>query len=255
MSNALPPDESPDEDVISLRQLSEAFAQATGGQALSEPDPADESEIQQSDGGGVLPLEDESWQVGPPSEEETRSAADGDPCPVSPLTILEAMLFVGSNEGAALSAPRAAGLMRGVTPEEIGPLVDELNEKYAATGRPYCVVAEDDGYRMTLRSSHAALRDVFYGRVREARLSQAAIDVLAVVAYQQPITAEKVNALRGRPSNHVLSQLVRRRLLQIERPEENPRMVLYSTTQRFLELFSLESLADLPHPSDLDPRE
>lgn len=248
------PDEPADEDVISLRQLSEAFAQATGGQTIAEPDAIPESDVQEADTGGVVPLEQAHWQAEPPSEEEARSAEDDDPCPLSPRTILEAMLFVGCTDGTPLSSVRAASLMRGVTPEEIGPLVEELNAKYAATSRPYYVVNEGNGYRMTLRSAHAPLRDQFYGRVREAKLSQAAIDVLAIVAYQQPITVEKVNALRGRPCNHVLAQLVRRRLLRIERPEDTPRMVLYFTTDRFLELFALGSLADLPHPADFDAR-
>ncbi|NLF07030.1 MAG: SMC-Scp complex subunit ScpB, partial [Pirellulaceae bacterium] len=86
-----------------------------------------------------------------------------------------------------------------------------------------------------------------------ARLSQAAIDVLALVAYEQPITGEKIQQLRGKPSRHVLAHLVRRGLLRIERPEPKRRTAYYRTTDRFLRVFNLESLDDLPQSADDGP--
>jgi segregation and condensation protein B len=77
------------------------------------------------------------------------------------------------------------------------------------------------------------------------------IEVLAAVAYHQPITAEEVTRLRGTTSGHVLAQLVRRQLLQLVR-EDAQRRACYSTTTRFLELFHLQSLADLPRSGDLE---
>jgi segregation and condensation protein B len=72
------------------------------------------------------------------------------------------------------------------------------------------------------------------------------------VAYNQPITSKRVSTLRGHPSGAILAQLVRRRLLQIERPKEKPRTPTYHTTERFLDLFNLDSLQDLPQSQDLD---
>jgi segregation and condensation protein B len=89
--------------------------------------------------------------------------------------------------------------------------------------------------------------------VREAKLSQAALDVLALVAYQQPVAAEQIARWRGKPSNHVLAHLVHRGLLRIERPEQKRRTPHYCTTDRFLRLFHLDSLADLPRSEDADP--
>jgi len=74
------------------------------------------------------------------------------------------------------------------------------------------------------------------------------------VAYRQPIVAEDVNRLRGIPSGHLLAQLVRRQLLRIERPQRKPRPIHYRTTDRFLELFGLESLDDLPQSEELEKR-
>jgi segregation and condensation protein B len=155
------------------------------------------------------------------------------------------MLFVGNRDSSPLPPAKAAELMRGVEPGEIAGLVDELNARYDAAGCAYQIVSEGAGYRLTLRAEHHPLREKFYGRVREAKLSQSAVDVLAVVAYQQPLTGEQVGRLRGRPSGHILAQLVHRQLLRIER--EGPRRTArYYTTERFLELFGLASLDDLP---------
>jgi segregation and condensation protein B len=162
------------------------------------------------------------------------------------------MLFVGSPDNEPLTSQQVASLMRGVRPQEVAELVEQLNARYQGEGCPYHVCSVGSGYRLLLRDEYASLRDKFYGRVREARLSQPALDVLAVVAYRQPLTRQEVDELRGHPSGAILSQLVRRQLLRIERPEDNPRQVRYFTTDRFLDLFGLEGLAELPQTHDLD---
>jgi segregation and condensation protein B len=165
---------------------------------------------------------------------------------ISPRSILEAMLFVGSPASEPLTAKQVAGLMRGVRPAEIDALVRELNETYERRNCPYAIAAEGKGYRLKLRDRHARLRDRFYGKARMARLSQAAIEVLAAVAYNAPITLDEISRIRGTPSGHIVTQLVRRQLLALDRDPAAPRKSRYCTTERFLALFGLESLADLP---------
>lgn len=243
---------------ISLDELTEAFAQAMGtrprGRRPVEEEPAaDAPERVEGPTSGdqaepdQLPPQEQEQQY----ESQSEDASD-DACPISPRTILEAMLFVGDREGQPLTAARAAELMRGVEPDDVPALVDELNRRYAANGCPYHLVGEDAGYRLTLRKAYHSLRSRFYGRIREARLSQLAIDVLAIVAYQQPITADELKRLRGKPCNHVLSQLVRRGLLRIERQQGKPRLTHYLTTDRFLELFGMETLEDLPRSAVIE---
>lgn len=169
---------------------------------------------------------------------------------VTPRSILEAILFVGHPENEPLTSEGIAALMRGVRPREIDDLVLELNEGYVREGCPYHIVSVGTGYRLALREEFGSLRARFYGRVKAARLSQAAIDVLAIVAYKQPITREEVDELRGRPSAGLLSQLVRRGLLQVERSGGKPPISTFSTSDRFLQLFRLESLQDLPNSLD-----
>jgi segregation and condensation protein B len=248
-SSELPPDARRQEG-ISLDQLAQAFAQVMGAA------PRPKADEKQSD--ELAPVGDEDVAVRTSIEEEQPSAADGvsdstaadDACPVSPLSIFEAMLFVGNRDNRPLTAIKAAELMRDVSTDEIPALVEQLNRRYAADNCPYNIVGEGDGYRLTLRKAHSALRDKFYGRVHEARLSQAAIDILAIVAYRQPISGERISRLRGRPSGHILAQLVRRGLLRIERPEGRRRTNHYATTDRFLQLFNLQSLDDLPRSED-----
>ena len=170
---------------------------------------------------------------------------------VSPRSILEAMLFVGNDTNEPLTSRMIASFMRGVTPEEIDELVLELNESYDQDATPYKIVAEMGGYRLTLRQAYHSLRDRFYGRIREARLSQSAIDVLSIVAYRQPVSRDEVDEFRGMKSGSLLSQLTRRRLLQLT-PKSSESPARYSTTKRFLELFGLESIDDLPQSEDLD---
>ena len=159
---------------------------------------------------------------------------------------------MGHPTGEPLTSERIAGLMRGVQPAEIDDLVADLNAEYDAAGTPYSILSVGPGYQLALRMEFGPLRDAFHGRVREARLSQAAVDVLAIVAYHQPVSAHEIDRLRGKANGAILSQLVRRDLLSIERTIENKAHPLYRTTARFLDLFGLDDLAELPKSHDID---
>jgi len=173
-------------------------------------------------------------------------------CEISPRSILESMLFAGHPENEPLTSEQVAFLMRGVRPQEIDDLIAELNVAYAAEGAAYTIISDGAGYRLALIDELAGLRDKFHGRVRDAKLTQAAIDVLAVVGYNQGATLDDVDKLRGKPSGAILSQLVRRQLLRLERSTEKPRVTRYYTTDRFLQLFGLTALDELPHPHDVE---
>ena len=169
-------------------------------------------------------------------------------------SVLEAMLFVGRPDNKPLTREKAATAMRGLETTDIDRLVQQLNNVYVEDGTPYEIVNVDHGYRLVLRQSFHLVRDKFYGRARQFKLSQAAIEVLAIVAYQQPVTAEQISKIRGTFSSSILTQLVRRQLLSIQRPADKPRTPLYQTTERFLRIFNLEKLSDLPQSEDGDRR-
>ncbi len=225
---------------MSLDKLGEAFARLLG--KVGAETKSEDDHDADTTGADVDAAEDVGDAV---------ALADGDR-EVTPLGILEAMLFVGNEQNQALSRERAAALMRGVDESEIDDFVEQLNVKYAERGAAYEVVFADDGYRLNLREDLERLRDKFYGRIREARLSQAAIDVLAIVAYKQPLTRQQIDAYRGKPSASLINHLVRRELLRVDRPDARQRRMLYATSDRFLQLFGMASVQELPQSDDVD---
>lgn len=182
----------------------------------------------------------------PANEEPSAERESAAPPPLR--RIVEAMLFVG---GAPLTAERAAEALRGLSGEQFRDLIDGLNRDYRQQGRPYRIHMREQGYELVLQPRFRGVQERLYGSTREARLSPAALDVLALVAYRQPITRQDVEALRGGESASALRQLVRLGLIAVQRGESGQRQVEYSTTSRFLTLFQLRSLDDLPRTQDL----
>jgi segregation and condensation protein B len=175
-----------------------------------------------------------------------------DPCEISPRTVVEAMLFVGRPDNSPFNARELAAAMRGVGPAEIDAAVVELNSAYERDAAPYTVAATAAGYRLELRSDLGRLRDKLRGRARQARLTPAAVEVLSVVAYNQPTTVDQISELRGTPSGPALQALVRRNLVRVERPANRREPPRYWTTDRFLRIFGLESVAALPRNEELE---
>lgn len=164
---------------------------------------------------------------------------------ITPIRILEALLFVGTPDNTPLSGRQLAALMRGVSPEEIDAYVDQLNAQYQTEGAAYGIAKESTGYQLELATTHAHMRNRFYGQIREVKLAQPVIDVLALVAYHQPMSKREIEKLMGAPCGGSLSQLLRRNLIALTK-EPAPVGAVYRTTPRFLDLFDLESLEDLP---------
>ena len=104
---------------------------------------------------------------------------------------------------------------------------------------------------MELAPDFEAVREKFYGEVRVARLSQPAIDVLSVVAYHQPISREQVDKIRTRKSGSILTQLLRRQLLDVRATDTSPPKRHFVTTEKFLKMFGLEGLEDLPQAHEV----
>ncbi len=182
-------------------------------------------------------------------EEVPAPGAGGPGSPPPLVRIVEALLFVG---GPPLTAERACEAVRGLTPAAVAQAVDALNRDYRRQGRPYRAQVRDRGYELALQPRYRGVLDRLYGSTREARLSPAALDVLARVAYRQPVGRAEVESLRGCDSAGPLRQLVRLGLVAVQRGEADQREVLYATTPRFLTMFQLRSLDDLPRTQELE---
>lgn len=180
-----------------------------------------------------------------------RQPAPATDVPPSPEQIVEAMVFVG---GHPLTAAAARAAIRGLTPERFLIAIDALNRQYRRQSRPYSIQARDNGYVLVVHPSYRGLKERIFGGPREARLSQPALDVLSVIAYRQPVGKAEVDAIRGTDSGAILRQLVRLGLAAVQhRAEAGSRAVRYGTTPRFLQLFNLASLDELPRLGDTAP--
>ena len=165
--------------------------------------------------------------------------------------LIEALLFLG---GTPLTPAQLGDVISENAPDEIVRIVAQLNQRYHRQGRPYEIRRVGAGYQMGLRPQFTSLVRRLHGHVRQVRLSQAAVEVLALVAYKQPVTPHEIDAVRGIDSAAILRQLRRRNLIEsIEGGEPSDRTVRYQTTRRFLELFHLGNLDDLPRVQDALP--
>jgi len=242
-----PADEDPELEGISLEELGQAYAEAmaqVSGPAYGRYDSETES-LSAADFADAVESEQDS------TSEATAGTADmeRDDAIPTPGAIIEAALFIGNPENRGITEAELAALMRDVTPEDVSDYVDRLNESYQSHGQAFRIHRDEDGLRLGVAPDMEIVRRAFYGKIRETRLSQPAIEVLSLVAYQPGITADKVETQRGKESGSLLSQLVRRRLLEQRRviPEGATKPVsTYYPTERFMQLFGLQSLDDLP---------
>jgi segregation and condensation protein B len=169
---------------------------------------------------------------------------------VSPAQVIEAALFVG---GGPLTARKIAGLLRGSQQaKDVEQTIDDLNDAYVAQARPYEIRLGDGGYRLELRPEYDRLRHRVYGSgPREVRLSQDVLEVLALVAYRQPITEKEIEGHGKQNAGNLLRQLLRRDLIAFERGPGGRKDLHYHTTARFLSVFGLGTLEELPQAEDL----
>ncbi len=179
------------------------------------------------------------------------------PCPETDLDFnaaLEALLLVAP--GAVTPAQLAAALCVPVREVEKG--LEELEAQYQARGLR--IQRHAGRVQMTTAPEAAPLVERFLGLEATSRLSRAALETLAIIAYQQPVTRPEVDAVRGVNSDGVLKSLLSKGLVQeVGRAERPGRPILYSTTPDFLGYFGLSSIEELPplstNAGDQEPEE
>lgn len=173
-------------------------------------------------------------------------SAEGSSVRVTPREVIEAALFVGGS--VSLTARKLASLIGGDTDQRVAvKIIDQINEQYEAENRPYEIQLHEGGYRMQLRPEYDALRMTMFGLgPKEVRLSPEALELLAFVAWNQPVTKDDLSATSHASKMPVLRRLIRLQLVEIERTGSGREEVSYRTAPRFLTLFGLKSLEDLP---------
>ncbi|MFP4144698.1 MAG: SMC-Scp complex subunit ScpB [Phycisphaeraceae bacterium] len=164
-------------------------------------------------------------------------------------------------EAALLTADRAMppaklGEALGDVPtKHLSDAVDQLNAVYEETGRSFRIEKVAGGWQILTLPEYADVLSALRKTRAQSRLSPAAMETLAIVAYRQPILRAEIEAIRGVACGEVLRSLMDRHLVRIAgRAEEIGRPILYGTTKTFLETFGLSSLRDLPKAEELRPR-
>lgn len=162
----------------------------------------------------------------------------------SALQRLEAVLFLAREPLTSRKLSQYANLADGT---QARTLVRRLNDRYDAAGRAFRVEHVAGGYQVLTRRKFAPWLRRLEHVPAESRLSAPALETLAVIAYRQPVPRADIEAVRGVNCGEILRQLMERELVRIEgRSEELGRPYLYSTTKRFLQIFGLVTLDELP---------
>lgn len=164
----------------------------------------------------------------------------------------EALLLVSSDP---VSASQLASVLE-ATPGEVASLLAELKVEYEEANRGFQLREVAGGWRLFTHPAFHEQVESFVLSWDTQRLSQAALEALAVIAYHQPVTREMVKGIRGVNSDGVISSLVDKGLVrEMGRDAERGQAILYGTTNAFLEKFGLRSTRDLPDLEQFAPDE
>lgn len=165
---------------------------------------------------------------------------------------LEAMLLVSSDP---VSAPALASILS-ITPGECASLLAELQVEYQEKNRGIQLREVAGGWRLFTHPAFHKQVEALVLSWDTQRLSQAALETLAVIAYHQPVTREMVKGIRGVNSDGVISSLVDKGLVrELGRDPQHGQAIIYGTTSAFLEKFGLRSTKDLPDLEQFAPDE
>lgn len=188
----------------------------------------------------------EEEQLAENAEELAEPPEDFEPTVES---VVEAVLFASDE---ALSVQRLVNIVEAGSIKQVRDCVKELNDKYRSNGSAFRIEQIAGGYQiMTLDVFGYWLKKLV--RVRtETKLSQAALETLAIISYKQPVIRADIEAIRGVAAGEVIRNLMYKGLVKIVgRAEVLGRPMLYGTTKKFLDIFGLNTLKDLPKIEEL----
>lgn len=135
----------------------------------------------------------------------------------------------------------------------IAEKIFEINKELAETNRPFGIIEQSGAYQYAVRPEYGELLQQVSRHKIKKRLSQAALEVLAIIAYKQPISKPEIEQIRGVNSNEVVNSLLDKNFIEISGKSENlGRPLLYSTTDEFLRAFGINSIDELPKLKEFD---
>ncbi len=172
-------------------------------------------------------------------------------------SIIEALIFASEDSISASELMKAIKGIDGediqITVSEVENCITELNSRYESENLSVKIIKISNGFIFATRPEYAKYVGYLSSEKSKRRLSQAALETLAIIAYKQPITKPELESIRGVNSDYMLNTLLEKDLITISgRAETIGRPLLYLTTNEFLKYFGLNSISDLPKPREID---
>jgi len=203
---------------------------------------------------GDDPIASVAMSTDAPAHASAETGLVSPPVPEGDLAgAIEALLLTSDRPLNAARLAQALGLPEGSS-GAVKAAIEALNTSYEESGRSFRIEPVAGGFRAVALARYAPVLAALHGARESHSLSRAAVETLAIVAYRQPVTRAELEAIRGVSCGEVLRTLLDKRLVDITgRAEELGRPMLYGTTKRFLEVFGLAALKDLPSVQDFAP--
>lgn len=171
-------------------------------------------------------------------------------------SVIEALIFASEEP---ISGEKIRGIIVEsdepieISEETVAEFVDKLNQRYDENGLSFRIEELAGGYTFVTQSKYHYWLSVFQHENAYRKLSQSAIESLAIVAYRQPITKPEVDQIRGVDSGYIIRQLMEKALIEVSGRADSPgKPLLYKTTKHFLKHFGLNSVQDLPKPREIE---
>lgn len=171
-------------------------------------------------------------------------------------SVIEAFIFTSPEP---INAERICNLIAQgdenlqLEPDAIPPFVEKLNQRYEKNGLAFTITKVAGGYTFATQERFESWLSIFQHEDAYRKLSQSAIETLAIVAYKQPITKPEVDDIRGVDSGYMLRQLLEKVLIEVSGRLDAPgRPLLYKTTKHFLKHFGINSIDELPKPREIE---
>lgn len=163
-------------------------------------------------------------------------------------SIIEALLFAS---GEPVTVTELSVILN-IPKEEVSSIVETMQKEWDDAERGLRILTLEDGYQICTRDCYFPYIQKLVEPRRQQPLSQAALEVLAIIAYQQPVTRSTIEEIRGCNSDSGLARLIERGLCEEQGRLDAPgRPMVYGTTTEFLRAFGLTSIKDLPEPDGL----
>jgi len=202
---------------------------------------APESECPQTDSG--------HWANIDEPEPDSGNLATNDETEVTTSSVIEAVLFAADEP---IAPPKLAEIVQATGVKEVKQFVEELNHKYKQMNCAFRIESIAGGLQMLTLPAYKAWLGKLIKVRSETKLTPAALETLAIIAYKQPIMRVDVESIRGVACGEMIRQLCDKGLVKVVgRAEVLGRPMLYGTTKKFLQIFGLDSLKDLPSAEDL----